>query len=348
VPVERSGAPAGELASRPFDLGAEIPFRAHLLGAGDDHVLLLVIHHIAVDGWSVRPLAKDLGFAYAARLAGLAPPWRPLPVGYADYATWQRAVCASDFGSRQRQFWKSTLDGAPEFLALDTDRSRPRVLGLHGDRVAVSIGRALHRRIQDVAKRIGCTVFMVVHAALTVLMRQYGAGDDVVLGATVAGRADGLLDDLIGFFVNTLVLRVNLAGDPTSGEILQRVREADLAAMEHQEYPFDKVVELCNPSRSPAHNPVVQVLLAFQVGRPDAPRMPLLDTSVEILDLKVAKFDLTFELTECFDALGPDGITGHLEFATDLFDRATAARMVAELQRLLRIIVAAPDRHLAR
>lgn len=337
-------------ARRPFELDAEIPFRAHLFSCdATHHVLLLLIHHIAVDGWSVKPLAKDLGFAYSARLAGIVPPWQPLPVQYADYAGWQRALFdethVSDPARRQIDYWRTTLRGAPELLAMDTDRDRPEVLAPVGDRVPLYIKPALHRAISEVAGRSGCTVFMVVHAALAIVLNRRCAGTDVVIGAAVAGRSDGALDDLIGFFVNTLALRTDLSGDPTLAEILERVRETDLRAMEHQELPFDWVVELMQPARSMAYNPLVQVYLGFQVGRPDAPQMPGLETEVELLDLKVAKFDLTFELTECFDhSAAHDGLRGHLEFATDLFVPATARAVVEELSEVLWAIAEDPSR----
>ncbi|XVQ07071.1 amino acid adenylation domain-containing protein [Spirillospora sp. CA-255316] len=328
-------------AGRPFDLGKEIPVRAHLFSHGNDrHVLLLLIHHIAVDGWSIKPLAKDLGFAYSARLAGMAPPWQPLPVQYADHASRQRDLFdearPSEPAARQIEYWRDALRGVPELLSLETDLPRPDVLSASGERVPVRIGPELHRAVHDVARGAGCTVFMVVHAALAVVLNRRGAGTDVVVGATVAGRSDGALDDMVGFFVNTLALRADLTGDPTLAEVLQRVRETDLRAMEHQELPFDWAVELVGPERSMAYNPVVQVMLAFQVGRPEAPQMPGLETEVELLDLKVAKFDLTFELTECFDhSAAHDGIRGHLEFSTDLFTPATAREIVNEVTEIL-------------
>jgi len=343
-----------DAARRPFDLGAEIPFRAHLFSCGDDwHVLLLLIHHIAVDGWSIKPLAKDLGFAYSTRLVGMAPPWRPLPVQYADYASWQRALFGeahlSEPAVRQIDYWRAALRGAPELISLDTDRERPEVLSTRADRIPVNIGPTLHRAVHDVASRSGCTVFMVVHAALAVVLNQRRAATDIVIGGVSAGRSDGTLDDLVGFFVNTLALRTDLSGDPTLGEILQRVRETDLHAMEHQELPFDWVVELMQPTRTMAYNPLVQIMLGFQVGWPEPPQMHGLDTEIEQLDLKATAFDLTFVLTECFDhSGGHDGIRGGLEFATDLFVPATARAIVQELCEVLQAIAEDPVRRMTR
>jgi non-ribosomal peptide synthetase component F len=199
------------------------------------------------------------------------------------------------------------------------------------------------------ASRSGCTVFMAVHAALAVVLNQRRAGTDIVIGGVSAGRSDGALDDLVGFFVNTLALRTDLSGDPRLGEILQRVRETDLHAMEHQELPFEWVVELMQPTRTMAYNPLVQVMLGFQVGWPEAPQMPGLEAEIEQLDLKSAAFDLTFILTECFNhSGGHDGIRGHLEFATDLFVPATARAIVAELSDVLRAIAEDPLRRMTR
>ncbi|MER6350758.1 amino acid adenylation domain-containing protein [Streptomyces sp. NPDC001634] len=337
-----------DAARRPFRLDEEVPLRAELFGDGEsDHVLLLLLHHIAVDGWSVKPLAKDLGFAYASRRAGLKPPWRALPVQYADYAVWQRTLFdverPSELCRRQEAYWLKNLSGAPEVLPLATDRPRPGVLSTRGARVEVRIGGDLHRAVRAMAQRLGCTVFMLVHTALALLLRSRGAGDDVVIGATVAGRLDGALDELIGLFVNTLALRVNLSGDPTLADAVARVRETDTAAFEAQELPFDRVVEALNPERSMSRNPVVQVMLAFQVGGPEIPGLPELEAEVRVLGLDVAKFDLTFELTEVEDAgFGSGGITGHLEYATDLFDHETARDMVRDLDAVLRTMVARP------
>ncbi|WP_030677498.1 condensation domain-containing protein [Streptomyces sp. NRRL B-1347] len=359
-----------EAADRSFCLATEIPFRAELFaydtragdsgtddsGSYDDraddggaYVLLLLIHHIAVDGWSNNRLTRDIGLAYSARLAGRDVPWQPLPVQYADYAVWQRAQYAPDRLSptalRQTEFWRSALAGAPEPLVMTTDRPRPPVPSGSGDHLPLVLGPALHRELQSTARRSGCTVFVLVHAALALLLHLRGAGEDVVIGATVAGRPDASLDELVGLFVNTLVLRVDLSGAPTVDEVVRRAQAVDLAAMEHQDLPFDRVVEAVNPVRSAAYGPLVQVLLAFQAGAVEPPEMTGLRAEAEILPLKVAKFDLTWELTEAFDSDGgPAGVTGHLEYAEDLFDRDTARAMVGDLGVILRVITREPDR----
>jgi hypothetical protein len=341
-------------AGEPFDLGSEIPFRAHLFRYGDDyHVLLLLIHHIAIDGWSNNPLSRDLGHAYSERLAGRPVRWRRLAVQYGDYAAWQRDVFdaenPSETASEQAQFWRSALQGVPELMRIDTDRPRPPSLSSRGDQVPVTIDHGRHESLLSASRSAGLTVFTLVHAAFSLLMHARGGGVDIVVGATAAGRPEAALDDLVGLFVNTLVLRVDLSGDPTMAEVVRRAHSASLAAMKHQDLPFDRVVELVNPPRSAAHNPVVQTLLAFQVGTIEAPKMAGLETAVEILMLKVAKFDLTLELTECFDESGrPNGIKGHLEFSEDLFDRTTVHGMVQDLNRLLRIMTEQPDKRIGQ
>ena len=212
---------------------------------------------------------RDLGVAYASRCAGRAPGWAPLPVQYVDYTLWQRAQFGDldDSDSRiaaQLAYWEQALAGLPERLQLPTDRPYPPVADQRGARVAVDWPAELQQRVREVAREHNATSFMVVQAALAVLLAKLSASTDVAVGFAIAGRGDPALDELVGFFVNTLVLRVDLAGDPTVAELLAQVRARGLAAYEHQDVPFEVLVERLNPTRSLAHHPLVQVVLAWQ------------------------------------------------------------------------------------
>ena len=258
------------VAHHTFDLASEIPLRAGLFRVGEDeHVLVAVVHHIAADGLSVTPLVRDLGVAYASRCAGRAPGWAPLAVQYADYTLWQRAQFGEldDRGSRigaQLAYWEDVLGGMPERVGLPTDRPYPPVADYRGATVAVDWPVELQHAVRQLAGEHNATSFMVVQAALAVLLAKVSASVDVAVGFPIAGRRDPALDELVGFFVNTLVLRVDVAGDPTVAELLVQVRARSLAAYEHQDVPFEVLVERLNPVRSLTHHPLVQVMLAWQ------------------------------------------------------------------------------------
>ncbi len=336
-------------AAHAFDLATEIPFRARLYAGGpDEHVLVLVVHHIAGDGESMAPLSRDLVTAYTARRARTAPDWRPLPVQYADYALWQALLLGDEDtpGTRahvQYGYWRSELAGVPQPLQLPTDRPRPPVAGHGGDRVAFDVPPVLLRQVEETARREGATVAMVLQAALAVLLRQLGAGDDITIGSPIAGRTDEALAGLVGFFANTWVLRADLSGDPAFTEVLHRVREKALAAYDHQDVPFERLVELHNPDRSTAHHPLFQVMFAWQnVSRPDFD-LPGLRLTHRPVAAGAAKFDLFFGLAET--GTGEDrGVRGSLEFATDLFDRATAVTLAERFVRVLDRVTSEPER----
>ncbi|OPF82225.1 hypothetical protein VT50_0207645, partial [Streptomyces antioxidans] len=354
VVVETSGellaAELGSHADRGFDVTVDLPWRARLLRTGpSEHVLLIVAHHIAVDGWTMGVLARDLGAAYAARRAGGAPGWAPLPVQYADYALWQREVLGDpgDPGSvisGQLGYWREALAGAPQELALPTDRPRPSVSSFRGGEVPIRISAETHARLLDVARRGRATMFMVVHAALSVLLSRVGAGEDIPIGVPIAGRGDPALDDLAGFFVNTLVVRADLSADPSFAELLARVRETDLAAYAHQDVPFERLVEDLNPSRSLSHNPLFQVLLALQsVPEPQWGLPGLRVRRIPAAAQVPARFDLSLDLAEHRDGAGaPAGLGGALLFAVDLFDEGTAWGLVGRLVRVLEAVAADP------
>ncbi|MGW5694843.1 amino acid adenylation domain-containing protein, partial [Streptomyces asiaticus] len=341
-------------AGHSFRLATELPLRAELfhLGGGE-HALSVVVHHIAGDGWSLAPLVRDLSTAYTARCDGRAPGWEPLPVAYADYTLWQRSLLGEDSDetsplARQLAYWKSALAGLPEELALPTDRPRPAVASHRGAVLDCEIGPELHRELLAVAHAGGASVFMVLQAALAVLLSKLGAGDDIPVGSPIAGRTDEALDDLVGFFVNTLVLRTDTSGRPSFTELVDRVRRADLAAYAHQDVPFERLVEVLNPDRSRSRHPLFQILLSMQDHPDRSLELPGLTASVAPGDLTIAKFDLQFDFQERRDAAGaPAGIGGQVLYATDLYDEETVRRMVARFLTVLESAVARPGDSIA-
>ncbi|MFE9823414.1 amino acid adenylation domain-containing protein [Streptomyces sp. NPDC005791] len=335
--------------SHAFDVSAELPVRARLLRLGDDdHVLVLVVHHIAGDGWSLAPLARDLGEAYRARTEGVEPPWTELGVQYADYTLWQRALLGDEDApdgqaARQLEFWRTALAGAPDLLDLPYDRPRPTVTAHSGDAFAFPVGAETHRALADLARARGCSLFMVLQAALSVLLSRHGAGEDIPLGTAVAGRTDEALDDLVGFFVNTLVLRTDLSGDPTFSDVLDRVREFDLAAYAHQDVPFERLVDTLSPVRAQNHHPLFQTMLVLQNQADAVVDLPGLTVTPQPVRTGISKFDLTFTFTETRDgAGGPAGLDGVLEFSTELFAHSTAHALAGRLTRLLASLAADP------
>ncbi|MFJ6017584.1 amino acid adenylation domain-containing protein [Streptomyces sp. NPDC092952] len=333
-----------DLAGRTFDLAAEPPLRARLLRTGaDHHVLGLVIHHIASDGWSNGPLFRDLATAYEARTGGTAPEWEPLPVQYADYSLWQRRLLA-DVEERQLDHWRGVLADLPEEATLPTDHARPAVASNKGRTHAVRCSAELHTALTELAQETGTTLFMVAQAAVATLLSRSGAGHDIPLGSPVAGRTDQKLDDLVGFFVNTLVLRTDTSGDPTFRELLTRVRETDLAAWAHQDLPFDRIVEALNPERTSARHPLFQVMLTVGDTGGAPPQLAGLETGFDFPPVAVAKFDLTFAFAENRSPDGrPDGLDIMIEYTTDLYDARTVTTAADRLVRLLTGAVAGPD-----
>ncbi|MFI8194719.1 amino acid adenylation domain-containing protein, partial [Streptomyces sp. NPDC085946] len=338
-------------AATGFDLTTEPPLRAELFALGPDrHVLLVVVHHIAGDAWSMVPLARDLSTAYTARCRGEAPQWPPLPVQYADYALWQRELLgdegdADSVVSRQVAYWARALAGLPAELDLPADRPRPAVAGHRGGTVPVRIDTGLHQRLTALADGHGATLFMVLQAGLAALLTRHGAGTDIPIGSPVAGRTDDALDDLVGFFVNTLVLRTDTSGDPAFADLLARVRETDLTAYAHQDVPFEHLVEVLNPARSLSRHPLFQVMLTFTNGFDARIELPGLDTAAEQVDSGASKFDLAFNLTESTTGRGtPGGIDGYAGYSGDLFDRGTVEALVARFVRLLEAAAAQPGR----
>ena len=362
VPVPVLPVAAGEVAglvaaeaAAGFDLAGELPVRARLLVTGPgEHVLVLVVHHIAGDGWSMLPLARDLSAAYAARRAGQVPGWEPLPVQYADYAVWQRDLLGDEgdpgsLAAVQLGFWEQALAGIPAELDLPADRPRPAAASYQGGQAAAAWPAGLHRALAEAGRAHGASVFMTVQALVCVLLSRLGAGTDIPVGASVAGRTDQALEDLVGFFVNTLVLRTDLSGDPSFGELIGRVRDTDLAAYAHQDLPFERLVEVLNPARSMARHPLFQVILTFQNAVLAQFSLTGLDTAVEPVPYTTAKFDMNFMLYEQAGPGGePAGIGLSLEYSADLYDQDSAEAMLARLTRLAGQLAADPAIPLSR
>ncbi|MGC9382889.1 condensation domain-containing protein, partial [Streptomyces sp. MH13] len=351
VGQDRLEAEIRAAARHPFDLAADIPAKAWLFRTEDAPnaaVLLLVLHHIAGDGWSAGPLARDLVAAYAARSGGEAPAWPALPVQYGDYTVWQHEALGDvdDPGSemaRQFAYWAHQLEAAPEEVTVPGDRPRPASASYEGGVVSLELGADLHAGLRDLARSADVTPFMVLQAALAALLSRLGAGSDIVVGSPVAGRMDEGLDDLVGLFVNTLVVRTDVSGDPSFGELLGRVREGCLEAFAHQDVPFELVVERLNPVRSGGRHPLFQVALVLQNNEEGRFELPGLGVRTESVGTGTAKFDVTVSLSETFDEDGrPAGMSGFIEYATDLYDAGTVELFGARLVRVLSGAVAGP------
>jgi amino acid adenylation domain-containing protein len=334
---------ATEEAMRPFDLAAGPLFRAALLRLGaEDHVLLLSMHHIVSDGWSMEEFFRELSALYQAYREGGESPLPELGVQYADYAVWQREQLAGEVLDRQLAYWKERLSGAPELLELPTDHPRPPVQTYRGASVPVELSAELLERLQALGRSEGATLYMTLLGAFQVLLSRYSGSEDVVVGSPIAGRTRGEVEELIGFFVNTLVLRADLSGDPSFRETLRRVREVTLGAYEHQELPFEKLVAELQPERSLSHSPLFQVSFALQDADDQGGGLPGLKVGVVDAAMEIAKYDLSLTL-----AATARGLRGELSYSTDLFDRGTAERMLGHLERVLEQVAAEPDARLS-
>jgi amino acid adenylation domain-containing protein len=338
-----------------FDLGVDLPLRVWLFEAGPaDNVVVLVLHHIAVDGWSVPILLRDLGAAYAARQRGEDPGWPAFEVEYADYATWKWEVLGSEDDEdselrRQLRFWTDALAGLSGPIVLPVDRIPAPEPTRRGATVSARAGAGLHGRLSAFARANGATTFMAVQAGIAALLSAMGSGSDLTIGVPIAGRSDEALHELVGFFVNTLVIRVDTAGDPSFRDLLAQVVRRNLLAFAHQDVPFERVVEEINPVREPFGNPLFRVGLATSSAGAGELDFGPLSARLDVVHGGTTKFDLLFDFAESHDQHGqPAEITFGLEFAVDLFESATAQALVERLVRLLDGALAQPDLGLSR
>ncbi|MEA3533086.1 condensation domain-containing protein, partial [Nocardia sp. CDC192] len=332
-----------------FEVTTEVSFRVALFeiapASADDpteHVLVFVAHHISSDGWSLGPLTRDLVLAYEARSRGEAPAMAALPVQYADYSLWQREVLGSEDDpesliAQQAAYWRNALAALPDELPLPTDRPRPAQASYRGGSFAFDIDADLHAGLEKLAQQHNSTLFMVVHAALAVLLARLSNTRDIAIGTPVAGRGEAELDDLIGMFVNTLVLRTEVEPGTSFETLLAEVRKTDVAAFGHADLPFERLVELLDPVRSAARHPLFQVMLVLQNLAPATLELPGLTVSGIDPGVSAAKFDLQITLAE---QPGAQGLSVVIGYATDLFDESTVRNFASRFRRVLAAVAA--------
>jgi amino acid adenylation domain-containing protein len=333
-------------ARHPFDLTAECPVLITLLrSAIDEHVLVVTVHHIAVDEWSWRPLLRDLERAYQARTTGKHTELPRPPVQYADFATWQHDLLTDPTSpvsaARQLEFWRATLQDAPPECTFPADRPRPAAPSGAGGTVRLDIGAQLTAALHRTAREHDVTVFMLLHAALAVLLDRHGNGPDTIIGTPISTRLDPALNDAVGYFLNTLTLRVDTHPDQTLAELLTTVRTTDLDAYDHPDLPFTDVVDAIHPHRAPGRSPLFQVMLVCLTSDTTNPTPELagLRTTTRNVTTGTTKFDATFNFHDT-----PDLLTGSIEYSTDLFDEATATRLAHRYRTLLESMTADPHR----
>jgi len=327
-----------EQANRPFNLEREPLLRGTVLQLGEtEYVLLLTMHHIISDGWSMGVFVRELTELYKAFCTGAPPSLPELPVQYADFALWQRQWLQGEILVPQLDYWKEQLLDAPALLELPTDRPRPAVQTFRGGYYYTALSFELSAELTALSKRAGVTLFMTLFAVFGILLYRYSGQDDIVVGTPVANRNRREIEGLIGFFVNTLVLRTDLSGNPSFEQLLGRVKEVALGAYAHQDLPFEQLVEALQPTRDLSYTPLFQVMFALDDALVPSVELPELAVSSYPVEIGTAKFDLTLSMENT-----ADGLVGVWEYNTDLFDDATIARMARHFQTLLEAIAANP------
>ncbi|HEY9644320.1 MAG TPA: amino acid adenylation domain-containing protein, partial [Coleofasciculaceae cyanobacterium] len=343
---------ATEEAHRPFKLTIDPLLRVTLLKLAEtEHILLLTLHHIISDGWSMGVLMQELGVLYTAFLNGQPSPLGELPIQYADFAHWQRRSLQGEILKSQLAYWGQQLKDLPG-LNLPTDRPRPSVQGYRGATQPLQLSPTLSAALKALGQAEGATLFMTLFTAFQILLYRYTGQTDLAVGVPIANRNRSEIEGLIGFFVNSLVLRTNLAGNPTFRELLGQVREVALAAYAHQDVPFEKLVEELHPDRDLSRNPLFQVVFALQNAPMHSLDLPNLTLKPWQLAIGTTRFDLEFHLWEQAQGLSglwqepAEGISGFVAYNTDLFDAATIARLLNHFQTLLEAVVAHPDQQI--
>src|SRR5882724_3162520 len=325
-------------AGRPFDLRTGPLLRVRLVRLSErEHVLVLVMHHIISDGWSMGVLLREMEVLYGAYERGEEAALKELPIQYADYAEWQREWLSGEVLAEQLRYWREQLSGAPPVLELPTDRARPAVQSYRGAKEKVKLTAELTRQLKHLSREQGVTLYMTLLASYGVLLARYSGQEEVVIGSPIANRNRAEIEELIGFFVNTLVLRVKAVRGESFAELLQRVREVSLEAYGHQDLPFEKLVEELQPERSLSHAPLFQVVFTFQNAPTHSVALQGLTLTPLEINRLTAKLDFTLELGET-----ADGVAGFVEYSTDLFDATTVERMVGHYRVLLENIVVDP------
>ena len=318
-------------ASAPFDLEKGPLIRGRLIRLeADSHALLITMHHIVSDGWSVRVFMRELGALYQAFHGGGGDGLAPLAIQYADYAAWQRQGMSEDMAAEQGTYWKRALSGAPSLLELPTDRPRPPRQDFHGATIPIEFDPALTAKLNALSQRHGTTLFMTVLAGFALVLSRLANQDDIVIGVPAANRDHLEIEGLIGFFINTLALRIDFSGQPSVEALLERVKTASIEAQAHQALPFEQVIDLVKPARTLAHPPLFQVMFAWQSHESGSFDLPGLEGTRVRNEQEPAKFDLTLELRELHGR-----ISGGLNYATALFDPATAERYAGYLHAAL-------------
>ena len=336
---------AEEEATAPFDLACGPLIRGRLVQEGADaHTLLITVHHIVCDGWSMAVFMDEFKTLYGAFLKGDADPLPPLPIQYVDYAAWERtALQDNETVQQQAAYWKKTLAGTPALLELPADRPRPAQQDYAGAMAAVELDAELTRRLRDLSQRHGVTLYVTFLAAWAALMARLSGQEDVVIGSPAANRGRAEFEPLIGFFVNTLPMRIDLSGDPTVSELLARVKEQALAAQQHQDLPFEQVVEAVKPQRSLAYAPLFQVMFAWQNAPSASFELPGLQVASIAAPHETARLDLVLYLDDT------DGvIRGGLEYATSLFERETIERYLGYWKHLVAAMAADAGKQVGR